>query len=52
MKDISQDNIKTFARLIDEAKHPIVVTHAKPDGDAIGSSTAMFHFLGLCGKED
>lgn len=52
MKDITPDNIETFARLIEEARHPIIVTHAKPDGDAIGSSVAMFHFLGLCGKED
>jgi phosphoesterase RecJ-like protein len=52
MKDITPDNIKTFIRLIEEAKHPIIVTHAKPDGDAIGSSAAMFHFLCLCGKED
>ena len=52
MKDITPDNIKTFVRLIEEARRPIIVTHAKPDGDAIGSSTAMFHFLGLCGKED
>jgi phosphoesterase RecJ-like protein len=52
MKDISPDNIKTFIRLINEARYPIIVTHAKPDGDAIGSSVAMFHFLGLCGKED
>ena len=52
MKDITPVNIKTFTRLIDEARNPIIVTHAKPDGDAIGSSAAMFHFLGLCGKED
>jgi phosphoesterase RecJ-like protein len=52
MKDITPENIKTFIRLIEEARHPIIVTHAKPDGDAIGSSAAMFHFLGLCGKED
>ena len=52
MKDITPDNIETFARLIEETRHPIIVTHAKPDGDAIGSGVAMFHFLGLCGKED
>ncbi|MBR5104353.1 MAG: DHH family phosphoesterase [Bacteroidales bacterium] len=52
MKDITPDNIETFARLIEEARHPVIVTHAKPDGDAIGSSVAMFHFLGLCGKDD
>lgn len=52
MKDITPDNIETFVKLIEEARHPVIVTHAKPDGDAIGSSAAMFHFLGLCGKKD
>lgn len=52
MKDITPDNIKTFIRLIEEARHPVIVTHAKPDGDAIGSSAAMFHFMGLCGKKE
>ena len=52
MKDITPYNIETFVRLIEDAKRPVIVTHAKPDGDAIGSSVAMFHFLGLCGKED
>jgi phosphoesterase RecJ-like protein len=52
MKDITPDNIKTFIGLIEEAEHPVVVTHAKPDGDAIGSSVAMFHFLNMCGKQD
>ena len=52
MKDITPDNIERFARLIEDARHPVIVTHAKPDGDAIGSSMAMFHFLGLCEKEE
>ena len=52
MKDITPDNIRTFVKLIEEAERPIIVTHAKPDGDAIGSSVGMFHFLGLCGKEN
>ena len=52
MTDITQDNINKFVRLIEEARHPIIVTHAKPDGDAIGSSAAIFHFLSLCGRND
>ena len=52
MKDITPENINTFVKLIEEASHPVIVTHARPDGDAIGSSVAMFHFLGVCGKED
>ena len=50
MKDINASNIKTFMELVTGAKEPVIVTHAKPDGDAIGSSVAMYHFLGLLGN--
>lgn len=52
MKDITSENIRKFIGLVQDAKHPVIVTHAKPDGDAIGSSVAMLHFLRSCGKED
>ena len=51
MKDITQHNIEAFINLIANAERPVIVTHAKPDGDAIGSSTAMLFFLmKTCGK--
>ena len=50
MKDINASNIKTFMELVTGAKEPVIVTHAKPDGDAIGSSVAMYHFLGMLGN--
>ena len=53
MKDITPHNIETLISLIEEAEKPVIVTHAKPDGDAIGSSTAMLHFLmQTCGKAE
>jgi phosphoesterase RecJ-like protein len=45
MKDITPHNIQALIDLIAEAERPVIVTHAKPDGDAMGSSTAMLFFL-------
>ena len=38
-------------KLIDEAKTICLIAHKKPDGDAIGSVGAMYHFLKDYGKE-
>lgn len=38
-------------KLIDEANSICLITHKKPDGDAIGSVGAMYHFLTDLGKE-
>ena len=45
MKDITSLNIIRFVETISASERPVIVTHAKPDGDAIGSTTAMLHFL-------
>ena len=29
----------------------IIHRHSSPDGDAIGSCTALYHFLRMCGKD-
>ena len=50
MKDINSGNICKFERMIEEAERICIVTHMKPDGDAIGSATAMYHFLSNSGK--
>ena len=53
MKDITPYNIGKLISLIADAQKPVIVTHAKPDGDAIGSSSAMLHFImQTCGKAD
>ena len=50
MKDINSDNIQRFEEIIAQAERISIVTHMKPDGDAMGSSAAMYHFLKSQGK--
>lgn len=52
MKDITRNNIASLLRSIESAGRISIVSHAKPDGDAIGSSIAMYHFIELLGKSD
>ena len=53
MKDITPRNIEAFVELTANAERPIIVTHAKPDGDALGSTSAMLHFLmKIFGKDE
>ena len=42
---IDASKINQLANLIENAQEITVVTHMKPDGDAMGSSLAMYHFL-------
>lgn len=44
------DKIKDFNRYLDDSSNIVVVTHTNPDGDAIGSSLALYHFLSGMGK--
>ncbi len=44
-KVILQDNIDHFAKWLDKAENMVIVTHVSPDGDAIGSSLGLAHFL-------
>ena len=50
MKDINSGSISMFETLAAEARKISIVTHMKPDGDAMGSSMAMYHFLKSAGK--
>lgn len=51
MTDINSSNIQMLCRLIEETAAPVIVTHMKPDGDAMGSSVALYHFLRAMGHE-
>lgn len=42
------DNIKA---VLENANQIVITTHKSPDGDAIGSSLALFHYLEKLGKE-
>lgn len=52
MKDINPHNISLFMELTGKAARPVIVTHAKPDGDAIGCCVAMYHFLRMTERKD
>ena len=50
MGSINSDNIRKMEHILSESATPVIVTHMKPDGDALGSSTAMYHYLRMAGK--
>ena len=50
-KIITEENIQKAKKLINKYDKIIVVTHMSPDGDALGSSLALYHFLLEYGKQ-
>lgn len=50
MQDINSQNIKKLDGLLADASETVIVSHMKPDGDATGSSLAMYSFLRTEGK--
>lgn len=48
--DIDRNSIKTLAQLTEKCETVVITCHVKPDGDAIGSSLALFHILSTLGK--
>lgn len=44
-KVISQANIDHVEKWFERAEKIVIVTHVSPDGDAIGSSLGLYHFL-------
>lgn len=49
-KVISQANIDHVEKWFERAEKVVIVSHVSPDGDAIGSSLGLFHFLTSLGK--
>lgn len=49
-KVILQSNIDKASKLFDEADRVVIVSHVSPDGDALGSSLGLYHFLEMQGK--
>lgn len=45
MAESNTMEINRFESSVKAARRAVIATHAKPDGDAMGSSTAMFHFV-------
>ncbi|MBE6233914.1 MAG: hypothetical protein E7118_05505 [Bacteroidales bacterium] len=50
MESFALYKVRRFEKILASAYDIAVVTHMKPDGDAVGSSTAMYHFLKNSGK--
>jgi phosphoesterase RecJ-like protein len=44
-------NIEEIKKEIDRASYIVITTHKSPDGDAIGSSLGLYHYLKNKGKE-
>jgi len=45
------DKINKIKGILKSVKRVVITTHKSPDGDAIGSSLALFHYLEKIGKE-
>lgn len=52
MIELSKEQIEQTALLIEQAKHLVILTHMSPDGDAMGSSLGLYHWLIQHGKDD
>ncbi len=49
-KIIKQADIDHFAKWLERAERMVIVSHVAPDGDAVGSSLGLWHFLNTLGK--
>lgn len=49
-KIITENSIRRAKEIIDQSNKIVIVTHISPDGDAIGSSLTLYHFLLQLGK--
>lgn len=45
MQEMNPSDIKRLNNILLNSSRTAIVTHAKPDGDAAGSTTAIYHFL-------
>lgn len=48
---IGENKINETKKQIEKAQKIVVVTHLSPDGDAMGSSLALYHYLHSMGKD-
>ena len=49
-KIIAEANIQKAQKMIDKVDNIAIIAHVSPDGDAIGSSLGLYHFLTEIGK--
>ena len=49
-KIIAEANIQKAKKMIDKVDNIVIIAHVSPDGDALGSSLGLYHFLTEIGK--
>ncbi len=47
---VKESKIRHLRKLLEQSRHVVIVSHVSPDGDAVGSSLALFHVLLELGK--
>ena len=50
-KIIASQKITAVEELLDQYDKIVIVTHVSPDGDAIGSSLGLYHYLNDLGND-
>ena len=48
---VQENQVLETKKLIEKARKVVIVTHLSPDGDALGSSLALYHYLRNKGKD-
>lgn len=49
---LNQEDIKRFSKMIEVADNIVLLSHFNPDGDAMGSTVALYRFLENIGKKN
>ena len=52
-KIIAEEKIQQVRKLLEKKEKIVITCHVSPDGDAIGASLGLYHFLdglGKCGR--
>ncbi|MDR2118241.1 MAG: bifunctional oligoribonuclease/PAP phosphatase NrnA [Tannerellaceae bacterium] len=50
-KIIPEEQIQKAKRYIEKGESFVIMGHVAPDGDALGASLGLFHYLQTCGKD-
>jgi phosphoesterase RecJ-like protein len=48
---ISKEHVEKVRSYIEKYNKIVITTHLSPDGDALGSSLALYHYLSRKGKD-
>ncbi|SEF40920.1 DHH family phosphoesterase [Parabacteroides chinchillae] len=51
-KIIHEEKIQKAKKYVEKGESFVIVTHVSPDGDALGSSLGLYHFLTAYGKDN